>query len=83
MGLRMEQVDKELKEFLDDSHCHRSFICCTEGLEHISKVKDIGMKDHLQCLEEDASLCPASASFGSINFCHCPLRVYILKKLGK
>jgi hypothetical protein len=83
-GLRMEQDhQKEIERIIGQLKCPKDFVCYKSEFETLCQVKDIGLKDYLKCLEEDASFCPFSACFGSINFCHCPLRVYIFRKLGK
>ena len=66
-----------------DIECPKGFICYKSEFETLCHVENIGLKDYLKCLEEDASLCPFSASFGDTNFCHCPLRAYIFRRFGK
>ena len=80
----MEQdLEKELRKAIGDLECPKAFKCCTEGLENISKVRDIGLGSYLECLEENAFACPFSVYFGDSYYCECPLRVYIAKKLKK
>jgi hypothetical protein len=80
----MEQgLEIKLKQIMGHKECPKGFTCCTEGLEHLCKAKDVGLREHLQCGEESSSLCPFSVSFGRLYFCNCALRVYISKKLGK
>jgi hypothetical protein len=76
-------LEKELQDIISDLECSKDFSCYKQGLENLCKAKDVGLKEHLQCLEENPSDCPFSQSFASINFCYCPLRVHIAKKLGK
>ena len=76
-------IEKEIQEIMRDLECPKDFICYKSKFETLCKVKNIGLKDYLKCLEEDASLCQFSACFGHINFCHCPLRVFIFRKLGR
>ena len=82
----MEQnPEKELKEFLDDSHCARDFKCCIEGVgfEHLSKKKDVGIPAYFECLEERPPDCILLMSFDDSYFCECPLRFQLARKLGK
>jgi hypothetical protein len=80
----VEQLDKkEISKIIGDIQCPREFCCLETGFDRTCKTKDVGLKTHLQCLEEDGSVCQFSVSFGSVYFCSCPLRVYICKKLGK
>ena len=83
-GLLMKQgLEIKLKQIMGDTECPKGFTCCTEGLENLCKAKDVGLKEHLECLEQNPSLCPFSVSFGILYLCNCALRVYITKKLGK
>jgi hypothetical protein len=83
----MEQgLEKKLQDIVCDLECGKDFICYKSGLETLGKtkeIKDIGLKGHFQCLEEDAELCLFSAFFGNRSVCNCPLRIHIAKKLGK
>jgi len=82
----MEQDNrKEIEEIIGQLKCPKDFKCYRSGFETLCKAEDIGMKTYLKCLEEDASHCLFSMSFGSgsMYFCACPLRVYISKKLKK
>ena len=82
--LRMEQgLEKELNALKADLVCAKDFKCCTGGLENLCKAKDIGLEEHLQCLEESSWFCPFSVSFGTVYYCHCHLRMHIVKMLGK
>jgi hypothetical protein len=78
-----QDIKKKIKEIIGEIQCPREFCCLKTGFDRSCKTKDIGLKAYLECLEEDASLCQFSVSFGSTYFCSCPLRVYICKKLGK
>ena len=83
-GLLMKHaLEKEVQEIMSDLMCPKSFICYKSGFERLCQAKDVGLKDYLACLEENPSLCPFSVSFGSLYICHCALRVFAFKKLGK
>ncbi len=80
----MEQDhQKELQELIGDLVCPKDFKCCTEGLEHLCKAREIGLETFLECLEEHPLECPFSVHFDDLYLCECPLRVYIAKELKK
>jgi hypothetical protein len=80
----MEQaLEKEVQEIMSDMMCPKHFICYKSEFETVCQAKDIGLTEHLACLEENPSLCPFSVSFASLYICHCPLRFFAFKKLGK
>jgi len=73
----------KIEELMAGMRCPKNFKCAENGFEHLCKAKDLGMKSYLDCLEENSSACPFALSFGNGHFCHCPLRVYLSKKLKK
>ena len=79
----MEQEHKkQVEEILNGLKCSKDFVCYTSGLKRLCKAEDIGLDSFLVCLEEDPNDCKFFAVvFGDKHFCHCPLRVYIAKKL--
>jgi hypothetical protein len=76
-------IKKEIKEIIGQMQCPKDFICAKNGFEHLCKAKDFGLEKYLDCLEESPSKCKFALSFGKGYLCHCPLRVYISKKLKK
>jgi hypothetical protein len=78
-----QDIKKQIKEIIGEIQCPREFCCLKTGFDRACKTKDVGLDSYLQCLEEDASQCLFSASFGSTHLCSCPLRIYIAKKLKK
>jgi hypothetical protein len=79
----MEDHAKEIEKIIDDLQCPKNFKCSRLGLERLCKAKDIGLETHIECLEEDSLECQFSVAFGGLYYCHCPLRIYIAKKLKK
>ena len=80
----MKQVlKKKLKEITGQTQCHHASCCIDTEFDKSCKVRDVGIKDYLVCLEEGASLCQFSVKYGNTFFCSCPLRVYIYKNLSK
>jgi hypothetical protein len=80
----VEQKHKqEIKKIIGRLKCRHEFRCCKMGFQDLCKAKDIGLESHLECLEEHPFDCTFSVAFGHSYFCHCPLRVYIAKKLKK
>jgi hypothetical protein len=81
-GKQVEQdYEKVLRETIDDLVCPTNFKCCTEGLEDLCKVRDVGMQTFVQCLEPNPHECPFSKLLAAAYVCKCPLRVYMCKKL--
>jgi hypothetical protein len=80
----MEQdLEKKTKEIIGQIQCPHESCCIETGFDKSCKVRDVGLKEYIVCLEEDASLCQFLVTYGSTCFCSCPLRIYICKKLGK
>lgn len=77
----MEQYERVLTETIDDLVCPKNFKCCTEGIEDLCEVRDVGMQTFVQCLITDPHECPFSKLLAYTYVCKCPLRVYICKKL--
>jgi len=75
--------NEEIEKIIAQMQCPKDFQCYKSGFEVLSKTKDIGLSLYVRCLEENVLGCQFSVRFGSINFCQCPLRVYIAKKLKK
>ena len=74
---------KELEKVVGDLVCPKDFKCCTEGLENLCKVRDVGMQTFVQCLEPNPHECPFSKLLAAAYVCKCSLRIYISKKLKK
>ena len=69
-----------IRDAIEELVCPKGFRCCTEGLEKLCKVKDVGMQTFVQCLEQHAHECPFSKHLAFVYVCKCPLRVYIAKE---
>ncbi len=79
----MEQYEQILTQTIDHLVCPQAFKCCTEGLENLCKVQDIGMQTFVRCLEASPDECPFSKLLDVWYVCTCSLRIYISKKLKK
>jgi hypothetical protein len=80
----MKQEHKlELEQIIGGLQCPKDFKCYKMGFENLCKAKDVGLESHLVCLEEHSFECKFSVAFGRSYFCHCPLRVFLTKKLKK
>jgi hypothetical protein len=73
----------EIEKIIGQMQCSKDFQCYKSGFEILSKIKDIGLASHVQCLEENVFGCQFSVRFGGNYFCECPLRVYIAKEVKK
>jgi hypothetical protein len=80
--MKQEEMEK-MEEIMGELKCQKDFRCYRSGLEDLCKARDIGLESHLECLEEAPYRCPFSVHFGRSYYCHCPLRVYIAKKLSR
>jgi hypothetical protein len=78
-----EEDRKKIEEIMAGMQCPKDFQCSKSGFERLCKAKDFGLKEYLECLEENPRTCPFSVPFGYGHFCQCPLRVYLSKKLKK
>ena len=81
----MKEKDKKIiKDIIDGMHCPKDFLCAESGFEKLCKAKDVGLENHLLCLVKNQVYpCKFILRFDNTNFCHCPLRVYIAKKIEK
>ena len=78
-----KELKKELWELIGYLKCPKDFKCYRSGFENLCKAKAVGMEGFLDCLEENPRDCKFAFPFGHGHFCHCPLRVYIAKKVKK
>ena len=78
-----KETRKKIDEIMSGMSCPRSFKCADSGFENVCKARDRGLRDYLDCLEDNPKNCPFSVPFANGHFCECPLRVYLAKKLGK
>jgi hypothetical protein len=75
--------EKELQEIMGGVTCSKDFKCYKSGFKNLCKAQDVGLGAFLECLEEYPLECTFSVHYGSVSYCTCPLRVYIVKKFGK
>lgn len=80
--MKTDDVDG-VEEIIAEMECHRDFKCCRSGYTELCRVKIIGEKSYLECLEENPEECDYSVSFGYSYFCQCPVRNRIAKKLKR
>ena len=80
----MEQDHKkEIERIIGQLKCSKDFECYKSGFEALCKAQDIGMVSYLHCLEEEPRNCLFIVTTPDTNYCECPLRVYIARKLKK
>jgi len=81
---KMKAEDKKrIEELMAGMQCSKGFKCMDSSSEDLCKVKDFGLRNYLECLERSPQSCKFNLRFGDGNFCCCPLRVYLKKKLKK
>jgi hypothetical protein len=78
-----QDIKRQIKEIIGKLECPLDFKCIKPGGDQVCKAKEFGLKEYVECLEEHPVDCGFSVAYGNGHFCHCPLRVYICKKLGK
>ena len=78
-----KQPNNQMKKIIGCLQCPKDFRCYKSGFRKLCKAKNIGLKEYLECLEENPTECVFSLSFGYSYLCKCPLRVYIAKVLKK
>ena len=74
---------KKIEKIINGLQCPKGFKCYKSGFKKVCKAKDIGMEEHLKCLEKSNPRCIFAIPFGDGYFCRCPLRVYIAKEIKK
>ena len=73
----------DIEEIIGQFKCSKDFECYKSGFETLCTAEDVGMVSYLHCLEEDPRNCLFLLTAPHTNYCECPLRVYISKKLKK
>ena len=82
VGIEVEKdIQKEIEEIVDGLKCPKDFICYKSGFKKLCKVEDIGLESFLICSNGLAEECKFSVHYSNMNFCQCPLRMYICRKL--
>ena len=77
-----ESRQTKIKKIISKIECSKDFQCYESKFKNLCRVKDIGLKSFLLCLEENHD-CNFSIFFIDEYLCKCPLRVYIAKELKK
>ena len=72
---------KKIEEMMREIQCQKNFKCAKSGFEHLCEAKDIGMKDFLECHEENPLDCSFAMMSGKSHYCTCRIRIHIAKRL--
>jgi hypothetical protein len=78
-----KQILQQVDEIRKRMKCSKGFYCAESGFEKLCKAKDIGLKNHLLCLENASAACDFSLLLEKEYYCACPLRVYLTKNLQR
>ncbi len=78
-----EEDKKRIQELIAGMQCPKDFECINSSPEGLCKAKDIGLENYVECLGDNPRACKFTLRFGDGYFCHCPVRVYLNKKLKK
>ena len=47
-----QDIKKEIRKFIGNLECLLDFECLKSGVDKACKAKDVGLKEHLECLGE-------------------------------
>ncbi len=78
-----EETSAKIQTIINSMSCPKDFQCAESGFEALCKAKDVGLKSHLVCIEDDPEDCLFAMRMDDMHFCQCPLRVYIAKNLHR
>ena len=78
-----DDIIKNIDAIMGGMYCSKNFKCAESGFKRLCKAKHIGLERFLECLESDPADCSFVMRVGDQNFCDCPLRVYLERKLNK
>jgi hypothetical protein len=81
-GYMKEDFEHGIKEILGGLQCPKGVKCYKNGFKDLCKAEDIGCETFIKCLEEKPHNCTFALPFGYSWHCTCPLRIYVIKKLG-
>ena len=76
-------IRRKIEEIMARMECPKGFTCVHNEFERLCKARDIGLDGFLHCLESHPELCKVSLPFSFMHLCHCTLRLFIAKKIGK
>jgi len=80
---KVQKHKEQIEKIMSEMKCSKNFRCYESGFKILGKAEDIHIESFVKCLEAKAWECEFAFAFGSEYFCKCPLRIYILKNLGK
>lgn len=78
-----EKIADVFEDIKTQMQCKKGFECVESQFTVLCKARDFGLKDYIECLEDQPLRCLFAVSFGEAYFCRCPMRVYIAKTLKK
>jgi len=79
-----ENFKKHIQKLLKETPCKKKYNCLASDLEQLCNAKKMyGVKDFLECLEENPTKCNLSVPTGGKYFCNCPIRNLIKKHMNK
>ena len=78
---RITELEREttLEKTEEQLECPRGFPCRGSDFTRVGKVHVLANGDVLDCLDEDAAMCPFAMSFGGGFFCTCPRRKHLAR----
>ena len=83
-GMRITpEQEVQIKAIIAAMKCPKEYHCYRSSFRIVGRARLIGDTDVVECLAEQASVCPYGVPFGNTFFCSCPLRKYILETFGR
>ena len=74
---------KKIEKIIGQLTCPKNFRCVESDVERLCEARDVGLADHLECLEPVPTDCPFALRLDDGCLCRCPLRVYLAKELAE
>jgi len=76
------RLKDKIKAMFCDEECHHELRCLDLPEEEICEARDIGLRDYLECLDDDSESCCYSLPWGDRYLCRCPVRRYLKRVHG-
>jgi hypothetical protein len=61
-----EEIKTQIEEIIDGLKCPKDFQCYKSEFEKLCKVKDVGLEQYVECLEENPPDCKFLFLYGDI-----------------
>jgi hypothetical protein len=79
----MKAIKARLEDLARTVKCSKDFECLRSRFAKLCPAQDIGLQNNLLCFAGSTFYCDYCMALGAGQFCQCPIRIYIGKKLKK